>query len=91
MTSAGRLEVTDKGREATCDNGPMPQEKSEPVTVSETLRTAIQENELSLYRIAKDSGVSYAALHRFASGKRAISMDAIDRLASYLGLALRRL
>lgn len=57
-------------------------------TISDTVRTTIQNSGLSLYRIAKDSGVAYAQLHRFASGERGISMDAMDRLCDYLGLHL---
>jgi hypothetical protein len=56
--------------------------------MSEALRRAILESGLTLYRVSKDSGVSYAVLHRFIAGKRAVSMEALDRLCAYLGLRL---
>jgi transcriptional regulator with XRE-family HTH domain len=58
--------------------------------VSETLRLAILASGRSLYRIAKDSGVDYATVHRFVNGRRSLSVPALDRLAEYLGLELTR-
>jgi hypothetical protein len=57
-------------------------------TMSETLREEILGSGLSLYRVSKDSGVSYAALHRFVMHRRAVSMGALDNLCGYLGLRL---
>jgi plasmid maintenance system antidote protein VapI len=58
--------------------------------VSDTLRKAVLERGLTLYRVAKDSGVSYAALHRFVVHKRPVSMESLDKLCAYLGLRLTR-
>lgn len=58
--------------------------------ISEELRQAIRDSGLSLYRISQDSGVAYATLHRFAAGKRAVSMNVMDKLCAYLGLRLTR-
>jgi hypothetical protein len=58
--------------------------------VSETLRQAVRESGLTLYRVAKDSGVSYATLHRFMARGRALSLDGVDKLCKYLGLKLTR-
>jgi hypothetical protein len=33
--------------------------------------------------------VPYATLQRFMAGKRAVSMEAMERLSEYLGLELR--
>ncbi len=60
------------------------------VTVSQLLRVTIRDSGKTLYRVAKDSGVSYPALHRFVVGKRSLSMPALDRLCAYLGLELRK-
>ena len=38
------------------------------MALQDQLREAIQDSGLSLYRIAKDSGVVYQVLHRFARG-----------------------
>jgi transcriptional regulator with XRE-family HTH domain len=59
-------------------------------TMSETLRRTILDSGQTLYRVSKDSGVSYATLHRFVTGQRAVSMAALDKLCAYLGLKLTR-
>jgi transcriptional regulator with XRE-family HTH domain len=55
---------------------------------SQALREAIKRRGVSLYRVAKDSGVGYASLHRFMKGERSISLDVFDRLCDSLGLEL---
>ncbi|MFO0969294.1 MAG: helix-turn-helix transcriptional regulator [Gemmataceae bacterium] len=62
--------------------------KRKPTTLMEAARKAIKDSDLTLYRIAKDSGVSYAALHRFVSGKRGLSLEGFDTLCRFLGLQL---
>jgi plasmid maintenance system antidote protein VapI len=64
--------------------------RERPAAVSGTIREAILESGETLYRVAKDSGVSYATIHGFMTGKRTLSMDAIDKLCIYLGLRLSR-
>ena len=56
--------------------------------MSGTLRTAIKSCGETLYRVAKDSGVPYATLHRFMAHERAISMENLDKLCTYLGAHL---
>jgi hypothetical protein len=58
--------------------------------MSDVLRQAIRDSGLTLYRVAKDSGVDYATLYRFMKGERAIHMRAADKLVDYLGLQLTR-
>ena len=67
----------------------MGRKKKEP-SLSETLRDEIRKCGETLYRVAKDSGVAYATLHRFMAGKRTIGSPAIDKLCAYLGLRLAR-
>ena len=57
--------------------------------MSETLRQAVHDTELSLYRVAKDSGVPYAVLHRFMATERAMGLSNLDKLCTYLRLELR--
>jgi len=57
-------------------------------SVSATLRKTIETSSETRYRIAIETGVSEAALSRFVSGKRGLSLDALDKLAAHLGLAL---
>lgn len=63
--------------------------KKARASVSDTLRKAIKDSGLSLYRVAKDAGIGYASLHRFMNGERAVSLDVCDRLCESLGLELR--
>jgi hypothetical protein len=63
--------------------------KSRPRLPSETLHRAILESGKTLYRVAKDSGVSYPALHRFANRQRLLSLEGFDKLCAYLGLVLK--
>lgn len=65
----------------------MSKKKSEP-TLTEVLRTAIQESALTRYRIAKDTGIDEAALMRFVRGETSIRLDKADRLAACLALHL---
>ena len=62
--------------------------KKNTATLTAIARKAIEDSGLTLYRVAKDSGVSYAALHRFASGKRGLSLEGFEALCRFLGLEL---
>jgi plasmid maintenance system antidote protein VapI len=64
--------------------------QKEKLTMSETVRQAILESGQTLYRVAKDSGVPYATLHRFVTGERSVSAETLDKLCAYLGLRLVR-
>ena len=56
--------------------------------MSEQLRQAINTSQISRYRISKETGVSQAALSRFMSGERSLTLDTVDVLADFLGLEL---
>lgn len=54
------------------------------------LRRAIERDGRSLYAIAKDVGLRYSILHRFATGERtAINIVTAEKLCDTLGLELR--
>jgi hypothetical protein len=57
-------------------------------TVSESLRAAIIEDGRPLRELARQCGVDEPRLSRFASGKRLLSLPAVDAVASALGLRL---
>ena len=59
-----------------------------PVSISEQLRHAIESAGVSRYRISREVGVSEAALSRFMSRERGLTLQTLDRLAGYLGLTL---
>lgn len=65
----------------------MPKKK---LTPSEVLKKAIKDSEHSIYRIAKDAGIGYSSMHRFAHGERSVSLEAFDRLCRALGLELKQ-
>ena len=56
--------------------------------LSDQLREAIEAAGVSRYSISKATGVSETTLCRFASGERGISVDAMDAIGQYLGLAI---
>ena len=57
--------------------------------LSAQLRAAINNSDLTLYRIAKDSGVSWAVLYRFLNGQD-IKLASADKLAAYFDMRLTR-
>lgn len=63
------------------------------MTISGELKTAIKKSGQTVYEIAKASGITESAIHRFLSDDpkthRDIRLEATaDRLAEYLGLKL---
>jgi hypothetical protein len=58
------------------------------MSVSQTLRNAVNVQEGTLYRVAKDTGISWATMKRFVEGG-GLRSEHIDKLASYFGLELR--
>jgi transcriptional regulator with XRE-family HTH domain len=58
------------------------------MTVSAKLKAAIRRCPHSRYQIAKATGVTESALSRFISGRRSLSLAAVDKLAAHLGLTL---
>jgi hypothetical protein len=64
-----------------------PRATKKPTTLSDQLRQAMADH--SAYRLSKDSGVNVAAILRFKSGERGLTLESADRLAAVLGLELR--
>lgn len=58
-------------------------------TVSERLRRAIEQSDMTQYRIAQGSGISPAVLSRFVRGERGLHIETVDALAELLELELR--
>jgi antitoxin HigA-1 len=50
------------------------------------LREFIQPNKLTVYRVAKDSGISQPTLQLIATGKRGLTADTALRLGLYFGV-----
>ena len=64
--------------------------KRATATMSDTLRRTIRDSGLTIYRIAKDTGVSQASLLRFMRGERSLRLDIADGLAEFFGLRLTK-
>jgi plasmid maintenance system antidote protein VapI len=60
------------------------------VALQDQLRKAVEDSGLTLYRIAKDSGIAYQVLHRFARGERDLTLQTASKLADYFGMRLTR-
>lgn len=60
------------------------------MSLSTQLRKAIVDSELTLYRVAKETDLPYAVVHRFVSGKRGLSLASADKLAELFGMRLTR-
>jgi hypothetical protein len=70
-----------------CNNADMSEKRPQP-TLTDVLRTAIEQSGLTCYRIAKATGIDNANLGRFIRGELSVRLDKADRLAAYLGLRL---
>jgi plasmid maintenance system antidote protein VapI len=49
------------------------------------LRRAIKDSGLSLYAVARDAHLGYAAVHGFYHGTRGLTLDSAERIARLLG------
>jgi transcriptional regulator with XRE-family HTH domain len=63
--------------------------KSKPAAMTDVIKRAITDSELTLYRIALDTGLTSQSLLRFMRGETSLRLDRADLLAEYLGLSLR--
>ena len=60
------------------------------MALQDQFRQAIEDSGLTLYRIAKGSGIAYQVLHRFARGERDLTLETATKLADYFGMRLTR-
>jgi plasmid maintenance system antidote protein VapI len=59
------------------------------MTLTETLRKAVRDSKLTLYRIGLDSGVKRQSLERFMANRQSLRLDMADKLAAFFRLELR--
>jgi hypothetical protein len=60
------------------------------MAISDQLRAEIQAQDVTLYRIAKDSDVDWGTLQRFLDGTRPnIHIETVEKLCEYFGLELQ--
>lgn len=55
-------------------------------TMTDLLREAIAECDLSFKALERETGVIRQSLMKFATGEQTIRLDAADKLAEYFGL-----
>jgi plasmid maintenance system antidote protein VapI len=56
--------------------------------ITDLLREAINEGDVSFLKLQKETGVLRQSLMKFARGESTIHLDAADKLADYFGLEL---
>jgi plasmid maintenance system antidote protein VapI len=56
--------------------------------LQDVLKEGIHRSGKTLYRLARESGVSQPIIYRFVSGERDIRLETADKLAAALGLKL---
>lgn len=56
--------------------------------ISEQLREAVRQSELTRYRIAQETGIAASILCRFVNDGAGLSLESIDKLCDCLGLRL---
>lgn len=61
---------------------------SSKATISEVLKAAIEQSDLTRYRISRECGIPITSLRRFLDEGLSIRLTAADRLAALLGLHL---
>lgn len=83
----------DHGTKATFDAAPhngnnpgMGKRRQQPI--SDQLRAAIRDADVTVYRIAKSTGVDPAILSKFLSGERGLSLPTIDLIGEFLDVKL---
>ncbi len=60
--------------------------RTEPESISEQLRAAVLNADVSRYRMSKDLDITEAALSRFVNGAMGLSLSTVDKITEYLGL-----
>jgi hypothetical protein len=65
-----------------------PPRRTARATFSDELRDAIERSDLTPYALGKAAAVDPGIISRFLAGRRGVTSDTIDRIASTLGLHL---
>lgn len=65
--------------------------KRKPKDIENQLIEAIRKSEMSTYAICKQSGVDPAALSRFLSGERSLTLPSAAKVVQVLRLELRKM
>ena len=71
-----------------CNNSDMIAKRKKKLTMTDALRQAIADCELSFQALERESGVSRQSLMKFVRGEQSLRLDMADRLASYFGVEI---
>lgn len=77
-------------RNWSCNNYYMPAKRKSYETLTEALRDAISESELSFKALEGETGVLRQSLMKFAAGESSLRLDMADKLAEYFGLKISK-
>jgi hypothetical protein len=58
------------------------------ISLADQLRDALKESGLTMFRIAKESGVEQSVLYRFVTAERGVQMDTAEKLAAFFRMNL---
>ena len=72
-----------------CNNYYMAGRKRKTTTITESLRRAIAESEMSFKGIERETGVTRQSLMKFAKREQSLRLDMADKIAVFFGLELR--
>jgi transcriptional regulator with XRE-family HTH domain len=64
--------------------------KSDPLSMTDTVKKAIKDSGMSLNALARATGVQVSSLSRFMRGEQDLVFGAVQSLAAVLGLELHR-
>ena len=59
-------------------------------TMTDAIREAIAESELSFQSLERETGVLRQSLMKFAAGEQTLRLDAADKLANFFNIEVRR-
>lgn len=62
-----------------------------PSPITDLLRQAILASKMPMKAIERETGVQRLSIARFVRGEQSIRLDIADKLATYFGLALKRI
>ncbi len=68
----------------------MPARRKTYDTMTEAIREAIAESELSFKALERETGVLRQSLMKFAAGEQTLRLDAADKLTAFFGIKVTR-
>ena len=63
--------------------------RDKPTTITDTLRQAIAESDITFLGLEEATGVKRQSLMKFARGEQSLRLDMADKLAVFFGMELQ--